>query len=123
VTDIDVQLFAGGVLLDFQNVDSEAARSGPTALMFSISHPDFDHLAEQCAEAALNKRGRSGITLPAGQVQIGDYLLGMEVLSNSVGPTWCRMHLSLGSSDDLGAKWAPLELPVDQMVKAERTIS
>lgn len=104
----DVQLMAIGVLM-ILDVERE--------VMVNLTHSQFDDLADKCAEAALNKKGRASVACSAYEVRIGDHLLGREVISvrpNHPTSEFVRINHK---------PFAHLIIKMDSIVTVERSIS
>jgi hypothetical protein len=90
---------------------------------FNVSHEVFDELAPMVTEAALNKKGRETVTLPARDVKTHDHILGMEVLgvrswtAPATGKTWTQMVFSKESLSH-----EVLQILADRIIKVERPI-
>lgn len=70
---IDVQLYAHGASITFN--------SATDAGTIRLTNFEFDSLAEKVAEAALNKKGRTALTVDARDIQVGDFILDREVVN------------------------------------------
>lgn len=66
---VKVHLMSQGVLFE----------RGETSVV--IPHPTFDNLAEQVAEAALNKKGYETVRGTAEDIRAEDRVFGMEVMN------------------------------------------
>lgn len=69
---VDIQLMSQAVMIQVESID------GGT-IYGSMTHSTFDAMMEQCVEASLNKKGRTGFTVEAQGLQEGDVISGMEI--------------------------------------------
>ena len=107
--DVDVQMFPGGTILAF----TTAVFRGAVHLM---PH-EFDALVEKVAEAAVNKKGRTSLDVPASEVQKGDWLMGKEV--HSISELWRN---GLSTTGIAFSDWGCRAVPSEETIKIERPI-